>query len=152
MASLMILFWKRTVPLLFICVMGNVPMNSNLSLEFFLRLTRMFSPTLYWWLLRSIFSRLLLWLIRNFLRCRMCYQSETCLMFKMASWQNNRCFVDACSVARTANMVAAMMTDHGLLLTMLDTSNVRMIFPIFWWNLSMIALDWWVTICYRFPF
>ena len=30
-------------------------------------------------------------------------------------------------------MVAARMPDHGSLLTMLDTSNVRMMFPIVWW-------------------
>ena len=54
------LFGRKTLPILFICLMGNVPMNSNLCLEFFLCLARMFSPTLYWWLLRRIFSHLLL--------------------------------------------------------------------------------------------
>ena len=39
-------------------------------------------------------------------------------------------------------MVVARMPDHGLVLTMVDTSNVRMIFPIVWWMRSMIALDW----------
>ena len=33
-ASFMIYFWKRTVPLSFICVMGNGPMNYNSCLEF----------------------------------------------------------------------------------------------------------------------
>ena len=47
-ASLVILFWKRTMSLSFICVMGNGPMNYNSCLELFLRLTRIFSPTLYW--------------------------------------------------------------------------------------------------------
>ena len=32
----------------FISVMGNRPMNSNSCLGFFLQLTRIFSPTLYW--------------------------------------------------------------------------------------------------------
>ena len=77
-------FRKRTVPLSFICVLGNGPMNSNSCLEFFLRLTKILTPTLYWWLFRRIFLRLLLWFIRNCLRCWMCSQSATCLMFKMA--------------------------------------------------------------------
>ena len=51
----MIPFWKQTVPLSFICVMGNVPMNYNSCLEFFSRLTRIWSPTLYWLLLRHMF-------------------------------------------------------------------------------------------------
>ena len=34
----MISFWKRTVTLSFIFVMGNGPMNSNSCLEFFLTL------------------------------------------------------------------------------------------------------------------
>ena len=38
-------------------------------------------------------------------------------------------------------MVAARMPYHGLLLTMLYTTNVQMIFPIFLWICSMIALD-----------
>ena len=97
-ASLMIPFWKRTAPLSFICVMRNGPMNYILCLEFFLHLNRILSPTLDWWLLRRIFLRLLLRLIRSCLCCRMCYQSATCLMFKMASRPNTSCVGDACSV------------------------------------------------------
>ena len=97
-ASLMIPFWKQTVPLSFFSVMGNGPMNYNSCLEFFLRLTRILSPTLYWWLFRRIFSRMLLWLIRYFLCCWMCSQSATCLVFKMASRPNASCIGDACSV------------------------------------------------------
>ena len=44
-------------------------------------------------------------------------------------------------------MVAASMPDHGSLLTMLNTSNVRIIFPIVWWMRSMIALDWGFLVC-----
>ena len=66
-------------------------------------------------------------------------------MFKMASWPNNIYVVDACSVvwkvACKTNMVMARMPDHGFLLTMLDTSNVRMIFPMVLWICLMIALD-----------
>ena len=76
-ASLMIPFWDQTLPLTFICVMGNVPMNYNLCLDFFFHLTRTLSPTLYWWLFRHKFSRFLILLIRNCLRCRMCSQSAT---------------------------------------------------------------------------
>ena len=54
-ASLMIPFWKQTVPLSFICVMGNGPMNYNSCWECFLRLTRILSLTLYWRLFRRIF-------------------------------------------------------------------------------------------------
>ena len=97
-ASLMNILWKLTVPLSFICVMGDGPMNYNLCLEFFFCLTRILSPTLYWWLFRRMFLRLLLWFIRNCLRCRMCFQSATWLMFKMASQPNNSCVEDACSV------------------------------------------------------
>ena len=97
-ASLMIPFWKQTVTLSFICVMGNGPMNSNFCLKCFLGLTIILSPTLYWWLFRRMFSRFLLWLIRNCLRCRMCYQSATCLIVNMASWPNTSCIRDACSV------------------------------------------------------
>ena len=89
---------ERTVPFSVICVRGNGPMNSNSCLECFLRLTRFFSPTLYWWLFRRMFSRLLLWFIRNCLRCRMCSQSATCFMFKMESQPNTSCIGDACSV------------------------------------------------------
>ena len=78
-------FWKRTMPLSFISVIGNGPMNYNSCLEFFLRLTSTLSPTLYWWLFRRMFSRLLFWFICNCLRCRMCSQLATCLMFNMAS-------------------------------------------------------------------
>ena len=95
-ASLMIPFWKRTVPFSFICVMGNGPMNYNLCLEFFLRLTRILSPTLYWWLFRRIFSRCLLWLIHSCLRCRMCSQSEKWLMFKIEYQPNTSCIGYSC--------------------------------------------------------
>ena len=44
-------------------------MNSSMCFDFFLRLTRILSPTLYWWLVRRIFLRLLLQLIRSYLRC-----------------------------------------------------------------------------------
>ena len=42
---------------------------------------------------------------------------------------------------RGAYMVAARIPDHGLLLAMLDMSNVQMIFPIVLWIRSMIALE-----------
>ena len=119
-ASLMITFWKQTVLLSFICVMGNGPMNSNPCLEFSLRLNRILSPTLYWWLFRCILLCLLLWLIRNCLRCQMCSQSATCLMFKMTSRPNTSCigddFIVMWSFAQTANMFAARIPDHGSLL------------------------------------
>ena len=38
-------------------------------------------------------------------------------------------------------MVAAIILDHGSLLTMLETSNVRIIFPIILWICLMVALD-----------
>ena len=156
MASLMIKFWKRTVPLSFICVIGNRAMHYNSCLEFFLRLTRILSPTLYWWLFRRIFLSLLLWLICNCLRCQMCSYLATWLMFKISYLRNTSCIGDACTVvwkfARTANMVAARMPDHGSLLTMLETSNVRIIFPIVSWIRSMIALDWGLLVVIGFRF
>ena len=97
-SSLIILFLKRTVPLPFICVMGNGPINYNSCLNIFLRLTRILSPTLYWWVFQRTFLRLLLWRIRNCLRCRMCSQSPTCLIFNISSRLNTSCIGDACSV------------------------------------------------------
>ena len=44
-ASLLIPFWKQTVTLSFIWVMGNVPMNYNLCLDFFLRSTKICHQT-----------------------------------------------------------------------------------------------------------
>ena len=41
----MIPFWKRTSPLLFICIMGNGPMNSNLCFEFFTNLVLVIIPS-----------------------------------------------------------------------------------------------------------
>ena len=115
-------------------------------LDFFSCLTRILSPTLYWWVFQCIFSCLVSRLFCNCLHCQMCSQSSTCLIFKMTSRQNTICIGDVCSVVqlvtRTANMFLARMPDHGLLLTMLDTLNAQKIFPIIWWIRLMISLDW----------